>query len=210
MSDGNNIEEGALDELKEQIREQKEQIDKLVKMNDDAQSYIKRRDEEVGELRKNLDEMKEKISQAAKPEGGGEHKDLGKDGGDKSNQSLGELQASLSEDQRKAAEQLWKQLDEAKRSLIYNDEDALKEFYRSAGEAEQTAPESPWKNPQKPKQKKLSLADEVKELWNKNKEGTATPAEPGKGIDVPEQRKDKNVARGAGVLQAIAIEKQGR
>lgn len=203
------IDEQEFQELKDKLAASEKEVERLSKMHEADQDFLKKREAEVGDLRKEVAELAEKISE--QPARGSEGKSpKASEVDDESNQTLEELEASLTDAQRAKVEEVWNSFPEKRRAELYEDDDALKELYSTVKDVEKAVPESPWKKREpKQKQKRSSFRDEVLAAINEANKGTRSPREPEKRLETaPSLETQKHVSRGAGVLQTLRMAKE--
>lgn len=193
-----------------------EELEQLRKSNEGTQDLIKRWGTEMGEARK----QQEEISKAADLLKSLEEKIASLEGATGSPKGAGvaepndepdvdELESSLTEAQRKAAQDAYEAADDADKKLIVENETVRRQFFIEAKSADSGVPESPWKKLASGSAPEEDLDNKIKSLFNAEKaRSKKVPGGPrgGSGGDFtpeePVERRTVPVA-GGGVLDAI-------
>lgn len=139
----------ALEEAQKKLQEAQAEAEKQKGIADNAEKLVQRWSNEVGELRKQVKEAVDKYQALLASIGGKAPEDLnsGPSGGKNGDATADEIEASLTEEQKRAVEQVYASADEETKLRFHQDEQFRKQFLLEAKQRVREVPASPWDKP---------------------------------------------------------------
>lgn len=202
---GDNTEDSArVEELEAKLKAQKEETDKVVaetakqkEIIENAESLVNRQGNELGELRKKV----EAIETAEPPKKDKDGKVITEP---PEEETSDEIEKSLDDKQKSLVEGMFENLSDDEK-LKYANDDAFRMKVLKAAQADQSVPESPWKNSKTEKKTTDSDDKRIAELFGIAKSKRAfTPSGPrggsrsasGRSADSTEKEERSPIAQG--------------
>ena len=159
----------SVDELASAYQKANEQREQFRGDNDEARKIISQKSNEIGGLKAKVSEMEGEVAELKKKSGSSES-DGNQDGKtkpkEKPEETADDIDATLTDLQRKRAEEVYAQQDVKTQQKIHRDPEFRKNFLLCARDAEPDIPDTPWNRPEDKQPRKSTSQEEIAAMFN--------------------------------------------